>query len=350
MDSDVEPGTDEDDACAASYEYTRCGFRHCGRSFTRERRPGRPRLYCDNECGRAERQLRAQLGTKPTRIWAPRHGLVALQGLLDHAGALAEGEYCEAGLKELLVRADDVRAAVDRYVEGAVADARARGMSWREVAVTADVHQRTARARWGHQAVERSLLCLDAQPALPGALAPRQSADRDLLAKAVSFLLASTRSSPAGVAHRTGIAASAVSQLADGQRVPDWTTVSAVVTAAGGEPGDFRALWEWASGCSAGSPLTVTSALARFHGALRGLLWAAEGSVLGRDNEVTATLVQSVSGDGLVPNWNTTRLIVRSAGADPERVRPLWLDVQRTLLGTYKRMRAQGGAHADELS
>ncbi|MEV7203495.1 hypothetical protein [Streptomyces griseoluteus] len=349
MDSDVEPGTDEDDACAASYEYTMCGFRNCGRRFARERRPGRPRLYCDNACGRAERQLRTQLGTKPPMIWAPRHGLAALQGLLDHAGALAEAEYREAGLQELFVRAEDMRAAVDRYVEGAVADARARGMSWHEVAVTADVHQRTARARWGRQALEPGLICLDAQAALPRAPARRQPASRSPLAKAVSFLLTSTRSSPIDVAHRTGIAASAVSQLADGQQVPDWPTVFAVVTAAGGEPGDFRALWEWASGCSTGSPLTVTSALARFHGALRGLLWAAEGSVLGPDNELTTTLVQSVSGDGFVPNWDTTRLIVRSTGGDLERVRPLWVDVQRTLLGTYKRMQAQGDAHADEL-
>ncbi|MEV7145483.1 hypothetical protein AB0O05_03170 [Streptomyces sp. NPDC093084] len=350
MDSDVELGTDKDDASAASYEYTTCGNRNCGQRFARERRPGRPRLYCDNECGREERQLRAQLGTPSPNIWAPRHGLVALQGFLDHAGALAEAEYCEAGLQELLEHADDLRAAVDRYVEGAVADARARGMSWREVAVTAGIHRRTAQAKWGHQALKTSLLCLAPQPAVPGALARWQPAGRDLLAKAVSFLLVSTCSSPADVAHRTGIAASAVSQLVGGQRVPDWPAVSAIVTAAGGEPGDFRALWEWASGFTAGSPLTVTSALARLHGALRGLLWAAEGSVLGRDNELTAALVQSIFGDGLVPNWNTTVLIVRGAGGDPERVRPLWLDVQRTLLGTYKSMWAQGGAHADELA
>ncbi|MEU6405485.1 hypothetical protein [Streptomyces sp. NPDC046985] len=259
-----------------SDEVIACGFRLCRRRFRRERQPGRPRLYCSDQCGRQERQLRESRDA-PAKVAEPaRLGLAASQTLLVRIGALAEAESRKAGLQELLGRAADVRAEVDRYVEAAVTDVRSEGAGWHEVAVAAQVSVRTAQARWGRPAMEPERRRPEHQVVLPAAFGSEGVAIGHLLAGAVSFL------------------------PVDGERVPRWLAVCTLVT-------------------------TVP------------------------DCEAVTALTRAVSGDGFVPDRETSYVMERQAEGDSEPGRPSPKGVQHTILVTCSALRVRGDAHADKL-
>jgi hypothetical protein len=129
--------------------------------------------------------------------------------------------------------------------------------------------------------------------------------------------------------------------------------VFTVVTAAGGRPEEFRLLWEWARGHRQPSRRSAVASLTRFHGALRGLEWAAgrpNGRLSAHDGtEDDEALAAALSGE-LVPDWATTHHLVHQMGGDPEQVRPLWEDVQYTFLLSHDFFRDLGVRSAKDLT
>jgi hypothetical protein len=273
-------------------------------------------------------------------VYSPRWGPGVAQRVQALAGELVEAEHREAGLQELLERAMAVGVEVEHYLGAAVHDARDKGASWSEVADKARVSEATARAKWGPRTLRRQMRSRAWQAAVPVA-SPAESPltgpsqHRQRLGAAVSFLLRKQDRAAQTVAQEAGVSASCLSRLLAGQRVPDWPTVFTVVTAAGGRPEEFRVLWEWARGHRQPTRRSAAASLTRFHGALRGLQWAAgrAGGDLSApgDSAEDDTLAAALKGE-LVPDWATTHQLVQQLGGNPEQVRPLWEDVQYTFL------------------
>ncbi|WP_435217073.1 helix-turn-helix domain-containing protein [Streptomyces sp. bgisy034] len=274
-------------------------------------------------------------------VYSPRWGPGVAHRVQVLAAELVEAEHRETDLQELVERALAVGVEVEHYLGAAVHDARAQGTSWSEVARQARVSEATARAKWGPRTLRRQMRHRARQTAVPAAppveVRPPTglSEHRHRLGAAVSFLLRAQDKALQTVAQEAGVSASSLSRLLAGQRVPDWPTVFTVVTAAGGRPEEFRLLWEWARGHRQPTRRSATASLTRFHGALRGLQWAA-GRADGRpgthDGGVEDdTLAAALSGE-LVPDWATTHELVHQLGGNPEQVRPLWEDVQYTFL------------------
>ncbi|MER6011578.1 helix-turn-helix domain-containing protein [Streptomyces bluensis] len=253
------------------------------------------------------------------------------------AAELVEAEHREADLQELLERAMAVGVEVEHYLGAAVHDARAKGSNWSEVAHKARVSEATARAKWGPRTLRRQMQHRARQGAVsdvpPAEVRPPTglSEHRQRLGAAVSFLLRMQDKASQTVAREAGVSASGLSRLLAGQRVPDWPTVFTVVTAAGGRPEEFRLLWEWARGHRQPTRRSATASLTRFHGALRGLQWAA-GRTDGRPGKHDDDTLAAVLSGELVPDWATTHQLVHQLCGNPELVRPLWEDVQYTFL------------------
>ncbi|MFJ9591046.1 XRE family transcriptional regulator [Streptomyces acidicola] len=274
-------------------------------------------------------------------MYSPRWGPGVAHRVQALAVELVEAEHREADLRELLERAMAVGVEVEQYLGAAVHDARAQGAGWSEVAHQARVSEATARAKWGPRTLRRQMRHRARQAAvaaeLPAEVKPPTGLleHRRRLGAAVSFLLRMQDRASQTVAQEAGISASCLSRLLAGQRVPDWPTVFTVVTAAGGRPEDFRLLWEWARGHQQPSRRSAVASLIRFHGALRGLQWAAgraKGRPSAHGDDTDDDMLAAVLGGELVPDWATTHQLVQQLGGNPEQVRPLWEDVQYTFL------------------
>ncbi|MEU6227494.1 helix-turn-helix transcriptional regulator [Streptomyces sp. NPDC047042] len=289
-------------------------------------------------------------------VYTPRWGPGVAQDLQALAAELVEAERRDAGLEELVERALAVGAEVTHYLGAAVHDARECGANWNEVARKARVSEATARAKWGPRMVRRQMGIRAQRTAVPvtDVEADRSagaSSHRQRLGAALSFLLRVRGRTAQAVAREAGVSPSCVSRLLAGQRVPDWPTLHTVVTAAGGVPAEFRVLWEWARGHRQPQRRSAAAALTRFHGALRGLQWAA-GTVhsgLPADDHDSDALDAVLTGD-LVPDWETTHRIVQHLGGTPAEVRPLWEDVQYTFLIAHDFFPAQGVPGASQLA
>ncbi|MEU9372005.1 XRE family transcriptional regulator [Streptomyces avermitilis] len=270
-----------------------------------------------------------------------------------------EAEHRDGDLQELVERAMAVGAEVAHYLGAAVHDARATGASWSEVALKARVSEATARAKWGPRTLRRQMRQRARQAAVPEVIAVEAGQltgspeYRQRLGAAVSFLLRVQGVTAQAVAQEAGVSPSCVSRLLAGQRVPDWPVVFTIVTAASGRPEEFRLLWEWARGHRQPSRRSAAASLTRFHGALRGLQWAAGQTsprleILTRRSD--GDTVAAVLRGELVPDWATTHQIVQRLGGNPEQVRPLWEDVQYTFLLAHDFFPAQGVSGASDLT
>ncbi|WP_405988041.1 XRE family transcriptional regulator [Streptomyces sp. NBC_00986] len=302
----------------------------------------------------------SQVNGESAVLFAPRWGPGVAQELLALAGELVEAEHQGLDLAELVGRALAVGAEVEHYLGAAVHDARERGASWGDVAREARVSEATARAKWGARTLRRQMRRRAENAVAPvGTQAeaerhPGAPSHRQKLSAALSFLLRAHGGTAQSLARQAGVSPSCVSRLLAGQRVPDWPTVFTVVTAAGGRPEEFRLLWEWARGVQQLRRGSAAAALARFHGALRGLQWAAGTAYDGgeQDGEPVsdAGMIEAVLSGDLVPDWETTHRIVQHLGGTPAQLRPLWEDVQYAFVIAHDFFPAQGVPGASELA
>ncbi|HEY8987293.1 MAG TPA: XRE family transcriptional regulator [Streptomyces sp.] len=337
------------------YEYAECAFDLCGRRFRRMKKPGRPRRYCHDSCRRRAQRIRSRgADGEEAVVYSPRWGPGVAGRLAALAAELVEAERRGADLRELVERASAVGAEVTHYLGAAVHDARDKGMSWGDVAREAHVSEATARARWGRRVLHRRMRERARQVADPAVLpvvpvgAVAEAEPRERLGAAVGLLLKSRDVSAQRVAQAAGVSPSCVSRLLAGHRVPDWPVVFILVTEAGGRPEEFRLLWEWARGHRPPPRRSAAASLERFHGALRGLVWAAGEEAAGLRNAADGVLGAVLDGE-LVPDWDTVQRLVQELGGDPEQVRPLWEDVQYTFLLSHDFFPAKGVSGAGRL-
>ncbi|MFE4613233.1 hypothetical protein ACFRK5_33570 [Streptomyces niveus] len=269
-------------------------------------------------------------------------GEAAAADISAGAEELLNGEQRQAPLELRLKQAQFLRHDVTCYVAAVVQDARAAGATWAEIAVSAEVSEASARARWSETKVSRLLVARPAPPtrrqfrrpvswpaldwlfARPSGLVQRaagQALQRYLMA------LSRRSSVPVGeAAHRAALPDSAVAMTLAGDMVPSWPVTYMLVTIFGGRPEDLRGVWEMASG-EAPALQSREDARRRLHDVLHVLGLAAEVPGDGA-RDLLAGLVPEAATPGWVgtgrPDWAAVEQAVLKLGLEREVIQPFW--------------------------
>ncbi|MFD4117527.1 hypothetical protein ACFWSJ_29275 [Streptomyces niveus] len=259
------------------------------------------------------------------------------------AGELLNGEQRQASLELRIKQAQFLHRDVTCYVAAVIQDARAAGVTWAEIATSAEVSEASARARWNETKTAR---LLGARPTTP---ARRPQSQRPVSGPALDwlftrpsgpmqraagqtlqrYLMALSGRSPVTVgeaAHRTRLPDSAVAMTLAGDMVPSWPVTHMLVTIFGGCPEDLHGVWEMASG---EAPLrwSQEDAGRRLQDVLHVLALASGGSGDG-DRDLLAGLVPAPAtpreAGAARPEWTVVEQAVSRLGVEPEVVRPFW--------------------------
>ncbi|WP_374105254.1 helix-turn-helix domain-containing protein [Streptomyces sp. Tu10] len=167
-------------------------------------------------------------------------------------------------------------------------------------------------------------------------VAPARS-NREQLGTALRFLLGVSGRTVGAVADQAGIPAASLSRLLAGERIPEWPTVFTLATVLHGRPEELRTLWESAKGRTPTAAHSGTTAVARFHNAMRGLHLAAGrpslsdlGLANGHGAHKQRLLEAALSGDSMA-DWDDIALLVHHLGGHPGHFRRLWEDVRYSI-------------------
>ncbi|MFC4328108.1 hypothetical protein ACFPC0_09720 [Streptomyces andamanensis] len=312
---------------------TGCGF--CGKTVVRHDGGGRPREYCDARCRRrAQRKRDAERRAALPRL---THRLIATE-LAHRVDRLLATCFDDVPLAEVLVLAARIAEDVDCLVAAAVADSRAAGKPWAEVAVAARMSEGSARARWGGCPGSRRLASREPMPwayrahgtPRAGAVEMRRSAERAqrsaaALARALLTLHQRSGIGLDQVAGEAGVPLSVVLGVLEGEVVAPWPVTFMFAHLLGGQPADLRLMWESAARLDARESRSRSQRVSLGAG-LRGARLAAgcPEVTLVRPSGLSESEAEAAFAGRLVPQWSVLCELLVRLDADPEPFEKVW--------------------------
>jgi transcriptional regulator with XRE-family HTH domain len=314
---------------------------------------GRPGEYCSTKCRQAaHRQRQAAADPPDTEEFdqALRMQLTqiarAAHSILD---ALDQPETAVSAPLEQMVR---LQVLAEHLTPLMVACTKQRGASWERIGAVLGIGKDTARKEWSLPTRRTSRPAPAAPPSprpasRPGTIPSRDSdsagdgrsptapppsttaayfsplAGQDL-ATVLSSLQRASGLSLRTLASRTGLSASYLARLMNGERFPAWKNVAVLARACGADPEVLRRAWKASSARreSQPRPTSLASALRFLHKrAGSPTPWAiavTSGNELDQDH-ITALLNGTATGD-----WEDVHRLIQLLDGEPAYFLPLW--------------------------
>ncbi|MEV0604669.1 helix-turn-helix transcriptional regulator [Streptomyces sp. NPDC050315] len=317
---------------------------------------GRPGEYCDTKCRQAAYRARKKnsCDTEPYDQWLRENLDAAEDDIRRLRECLAESAQCEEPLRRLVA----LRRHVDQMCAVAVGRTRHRGASWQAVAELLAMNKDHARKKYGPEVVGRALsrrpLRPPAAPApgsdagppgrrpstpLPQQIQPGTAPEADDvhdaaaadhptgagdLASVLSSLQRASDHTLRTLGEETGLSASFLSRIMNGERFPTWRTTALIARACGADPQVLRRVWEDAGARRdrKDDPHALLSALRYLHQrAGNPSPWAIAVSSSHTLNQEAITA--ALEGSLLLP-WDDTQRLIHVLDGEPAFFEPLW--------------------------
>lgn len=309
-------------------------------------RPGRPREYCSNSCGRAYRKRHpAEPAAATNHEYAIQVADDCMRRMQTLAMLVGAGQSLDAlrQLQQLVRDLDDLTGAT-------VTQARGAKKKGTEIAGALNITSDKVSRQWSAKKNDRrrKTRLERLQPPPPAVQPPtarqlpRQRAHRppapseqdtngssdavadpvSALGRALSHLHRTHDGSLRSLGREAGVSASYVSRIFSGERLPTWKVTRRLTLALGAAPEDLRPLWDAAHGQRPPTPTSLPAAL-------RGLLLAnacpSYGQLSARTQFALSPAEIAVIIDGAaVPEWDTVNRLVTALHGRPDTLRPLW--------------------------
>ncbi|MDQ1013522.1 helix-turn-helix domain-containing protein [Streptomyces afghaniensis] len=326
--------------------------KHCG-AQRRHQATGRPGEYCSTKCRQAAHRQRQAAADPPDTEEFDQALCMQLTQIARAAHSILDAlDQPETPVSEPLEQMVRLQVLAEHLTPLMVARTKQRGASWERIGAVLGIGKDTARKKWSLPTRRTSRPAPTAPPSprpasRPGTIPSRDSdsagdgrsptapppstaaayfsplAGQDL-ATVLSSLQRASGLSLRTLANRTGLSASYLSRLMNGERFPAWKNVAVLARACGADPEVLRRVWKASSARreSQPRPTSLASALRFLHQrAGSPTPWAiavTSGNELDQDH-ITALLNGTATGD-----WEDVHRLIQLLDGEPAYFLPLW--------------------------